>query len=101
MPLNSTSVTLQFSIEELLYLWLRSKMVDAAIKFNDGGAQFEVSRALIDDHSDTVLGRLASDTSNDDSNKPVFVDRDGNILAHVLNYLSYVRQVCPACVVVP
>ena len=61
------------------------------MKFNVGGRHFEVSRALIDSHSDTMLGKLASDTWNEDPEKPVFIDRDGDIFARVLNYLRYGR----------
>ncbi len=62
------------------------------IKFNVGGRHFEVSRALvINDHSETVLGKLVSETWNDDHGKPVFIDRDGDIFAQILNYLRYGR----------
>ena len=61
------------------------------VKFNVGGKHFEVSRALIDGHSDTMLGKLVSDTWNDDATEPVFVDRDGDIFSCVLNYLRYGR----------
>ncbi|KAL7542894.1 hypothetical protein ACHAXR_012195 [Thalassiosira sp. AJA248-18] len=62
---------------------------EATVKFNVGGKQFEASRALIDAHSDTMLGRLVSDTWNEDPGKAVFIDRDGDIFAHILNYLRY------------
>ncbi len=61
------------------------------IKFNVGGRHFEVSRALLDGHSETVLGKLVSDTWNDDPDKAVFIDRDGDIFYHILNYLRYGR----------
>ena len=62
------------------------------VKFNVGGRHFEVSRALvIDGHSETVLGKLVSDTWNDDIGKPVFIDRDGDIFAQILNYFRYGR----------
>ena len=61
------------------------------VKFNVGGRHFEVSRALIDSHLDTVLGKLVSDTWHDDPDKAVFVDRDGDIFAQILNYLRYGR----------
>ena len=65
-------------------------MVDT-VKFNVGGRHFEVSRALIDAHSDTMLGRLVSETWNEDQGKDVFIDRDGELFAHILNYLRYGR----------
>ncbi|KAL7531970.1 hypothetical protein ACHAXR_004344 [Thalassiosira sp. AJA248-18] len=64
-------------------------MSETTVKFNVGGKHFEVSRALIDAHSDTMLGRLVSDIWNEDPGKAVFIDRDGDIFAHILNYLRY------------
>jgi hypothetical protein len=61
------------------------------VKFHVGGRHFEVSRALIVSHSKMVLGLLVSDNWNDDQDKAVFIDRDGDIFAHVLNYLRYGR----------
>lgn len=68
-------------------------MSDAAenVKFNVGGKHFEVSRALIDSHAESVLGKLVSDTWYEDPNKAVFIDRDGDIFAQILNYLRYGR----------
>ena len=62
-------------------------MAEATVKFNVGGKHFEVSRALIDGHPDTMLGKLVSDTWNEDPGKTVFIDRSGYIFAHVLEYL--------------
>jgi hypothetical protein len=59
--------------------------------FNVGGRYFEVSRALIDDHSESLLGKLVSDTWNDDPGKTVFIYRSGDIFTHVLEYLRYGR----------
>jgi hypothetical protein len=61
------------------------------VRFNVGGRLFEVSSALIDGHSEAVLGKLVSDTWNDDPGKAVFIDRSGDIFAHVLEYLRYGR----------
>ncbi|KAL9186339.1 hypothetical protein ACHAXT_005577 [Thalassiosira profunda] len=59
------------------------------VKFNVGGKHFEVARSLIDEHSETMLSRLVSTTWLEDPTKPVFIDRDGDTFAHVLNYLRY------------
>ena len=67
-------------------------MVDT-VKFNVGGRNFEVSRAVVDEHSDTVLGKLVSDASNDNPGKSVFIDQDSDIFAYILNYLLYGRSV--------
>ncbi|KAL7548394.1 hypothetical protein ACHAWF_016834, partial [Thalassiosira exigua] len=61
----------------------------ATVKLNVGGKHFEVSRALIDEHSNTMLERLVSDTWNKNPDKTVFIDRDSDIFAHILNYLRY------------
>jgi hypothetical protein len=61
------------------------------VKFNVGGRNFEVSRAIIDSHSESMLGKLVSDTWYEDPDKAVFIDRDGDIFAQVLNYLRYGR----------
>jgi len=64
-------------------------MASKTVKFNVGGKHFEVSRALIDRHSDTMLGKLVSDAWQEDPEETVFIDRDGDIFACVLNYLRY------------
>jgi lipoate synthase len=61
------------------------------IKFNVGGRHFEVSHDLIDTHSETMLEKLVSDLWQEDPEQEVFIDRDGDIFAHVLNYLRYGR----------
>ena len=61
------------------------------IKFNVGGKHFEVSRDLMEMHSETMLGKLVSEAWQQDPEEPVFIDRDGDIFAHVLNYLRYGR----------
>lgn len=59
------------------------------VKFDVGGRNFKISRALVDEHSDSVLGKLVSQTWNDDPNKEVFIDRSGDLFAQVLEYLRY------------
>ncbi|EJK44350.1 hypothetical protein THAOC_37119 [Thalassiosira oceanica] len=61
----------------------------ATVKFDVGGRLFKTSRSLFDQHKETMLGRLISDTWLDDSTKPIFIDRDGDIFAQVLNFLRY------------
>jgi hypothetical protein len=63
-------------------------MVDT-IKFNVGGRPFEVSRVLIDHKPDTLLAKMISETWEKDPEKPLFIDRDGDLFAYVLNYLRY------------
>jgi hypothetical protein len=65
-------------------------MVDT-VQFDVGGKIFKVSRALIDEHPDTMLAKMISEAweNENDKDKPLFVDRDGDLFAHVLNYLRY------------
>jgi hypothetical protein len=63
-------------------------MVDT-VKFNVGGKHFEVSRALIEQNPDTMLSKMISEVWEKEPEKPMFIDRDGDMFAHVLNYLRY------------
>jgi len=64
---------------------------------NVGGRYFEVSLSLIKQAphcDDTMLSRLVSKEWNNNTNidnptQAIFIDRDGDIFAHVLNYLRY------------
>mmetsp|Transcript_20896 Transcript_20896/g.45363 ORF Transcript_20896/g.45363 Transcript_20896/m.45363 type:complete len:256 (+) Transcript_20896:71-838(+) len=60
-----------------------------AVVLDVGGQHFKLSRSLIERHQDTMLAMLVSDRWNDDPSKPIFIDRDGYIFAHVMNYLRY------------
>jgi hypothetical protein len=70
------------------------------VKFNVGGKHFEVSRALIDEHPDTMLAKMISEAweKKNDEDTPLFIDRDGDIFSHVLNYLRYGSIDLPLCV---
>jgi hypothetical protein len=59
------------------------------VQFNVGGRHFEVSRALIDAIPDSMLARMISETWEKEPGKPMFIDRDGDKFAHVLDYLRY------------
>jgi hypothetical protein len=63
-------------------------MVDT-VKFNVGGRHFEVSRNLIEQNPDTMLAKMISETWDNEPDKPMFIDRDGDLFAQVLNYLRY------------
>jgi len=70
---------------------------NTTVKLNVDGRYFEVSLSLIKQapHVDeTMLSRLVSKewnntTNNDNPTQAMFIDRDGDIFAHVLNYLRY------------
>ena len=68
------------------------------VKFNVGGKLFETAQSLVDQHEGTMLARLVSETWNDDPSKPVFIDRNGDIFSHVLDYLRYGSITLPAMI---
>lgn len=70
------------------------------VTFDVGGKLFKVSRALIDDHPDTMLAKMISEAweKKNDEDTPLFIDRDGDIFSHVLNYLRYGSIDLPLCV---
>eukprot|EP00584_Thalassiosira_punctigera_P018591 CAMPEP_0172560736 /NCGR_PEP_ID=MMETSP1067-20121228/89984_1 /TAXON_ID=265564 ORGANISM="Thalassiosira punctigera, Strain Tpunct2005C2" /NCGR_SAMPLE_ID=MMETSP1067 /ASSEMBLY_ACC=CAM_ASM_000444 /LENGTH=63 /DNA_ID=CAMNT_0013350597 /DNA_START=12 /DNA_END=199 /DNA_ORIENTATION=+ len=53
------------------------------VQFDVGGRLFKTARSLIDQHEGTMLARLVSDTWQEDPTKAVFIDRSGDIFAHV------------------
>jgi len=60
------------------------------IKLNVGGKQFEVSRSVVNQYPETMIGRLVSDTwQNTNHEETIFIDRDGDMFGHVLNYMRY------------
>jgi hypothetical protein len=63
-------------------------MVDT-VKFNVGGRHFEVSRNLIEQNPDTMLAKMISETWDNEPDKPMFIDRDGDKFSLVLDYLRY------------
>ena len=59
-------------------------------KINVGGRHYEVSTSLLlARNPDSMLATLLSDTWREDPSKPIFIDRDGDLFAYVLNYLRY------------
>eukprot|EP00956_Cyclotella_meneghiniana_P011980 scaffold16929_cov44-Cyclotella_meneghiniana.AAC.3 len=68
------------------------------VKFNVGGKMFEVSRALIDQHPNTMLSTMISENWETDTDEPLFIDRDGDIFSHVMNYCRYGSIDLPASI---
>lgn len=70
-----------------------------SVRLDVGGRTFKVSRSLINQHDTTMLARLVSDTwqSVKDSEKSsnLFIDRDGDRFAYVLDFLRYGRVTLP------
>jgi len=60
------------------------------IKLNVGGKRFEVSRSLIKQYSDSMIGKLVSDNwRKTDQTEAIFIDRDGDLFGYILNYMRY------------
>ena len=65
------------------------------VRFNVGGTIYEVSRSLLEQHPDTMLSRLASETwcSGDQNGSDVtnadalFIERDGERFKYCLDYM--------------
>jgi hypothetical protein len=89
---SSSPTTLYYHTSHILPSFFPTTMsTNNTIKFNVGGKHFEVSRDLIEAHSETMLGKLVSDAWQADPEETVFIDRNGDIFAHVLDYLRYGR----------
>jgi hypothetical protein len=59
-----------------------------SIKFNVGGNTYEVSRSLLDQFPNTMIARAASEMWNKKTrskDKPIFIDRNGDRFAYVLD----------------
>lgn len=64
------------------------------VRFNVGGKEITTTRNLINQQPDSMLSTIISDTwnksnSNDSDDKPIFIDRSGDIFHYVLEYLRY------------
>ena len=59
------------------------------IEFNVGGFAYTTSRTTIMSYQDSMLARMCSGMmpTATDSNSRVFIDRDGPLFRHILNYL--------------
>jgi len=73
------------------------KASGTTVRFNVGGTVYEVSRSLLNQHPDTMLARLASDTwqsvgnedddDKDDGNDAIFIERNGERFQYCLDYM--------------
>jgi hypothetical protein len=59
----------------------------ATVKFNIGGLRYEVSRSLLERHSESMLAKIASDQWQEDPESEIFIERDGSTFRYVLKYL--------------
>ena len=62
------------------------------------GMKYQVSRSLLDQHPKTMLARCASSQWLADPNSEIFLDRDGYVFRHVLNYLRDGEVILPITV---
>ena len=64
-------------------------MVNTTVKLNVGGRHYEISSELIEKFPDSVLSTLVSDCQ--DPTEEVFIDRNGDMFAYVLDFMRYGR----------
>ena len=57
------------------------------IIFDVGGRRHRVRELLMHQHRNTMIGQLGLQSIQDGIDEPIFIDRDGDIFVHVLNYL--------------
>ena len=57
------------------------------MKFNIGGLRYEVSRSLLERHSESMMAKIASDQWQEDPESEIFIERDGSTFRYVLKYL--------------
>ena len=62
------------------------------VQFNVGGKHFQISRAVVNNHPDSELSRLMADPSQ---TEPIFIDRNGDVFALVLDYMRHGQVVLP------
>ena len=73
------------------------------VRFNVGGKEITTTRNLINQQPNSMLSTMISDTwdksnSDDSDDKPIFIDRSGDIFYHVLEYLRYGSVVLPTSI---
>jgi hypothetical protein len=70
------------------------------VTFDVGGKIYRVSRSLIEQHDATVLARMISETwqtvgAGEVKGSAIFIDRDGDRFAYVLDFMRYGHVVLP------
>ena len=69
------------------------------VKLNVGGRRFEVSSSLLETQPNSHLAKLITD-KNEDAVDEIFIDRDGDIFQHVLQYLRNGKVSLPSVVTI-
>ena len=67
----------------------------STVYFDVGGTKYRVSRSLIEIYPKTMLARLVSDTWQEDPDKEIFIDRDGDRFRYVLDYMRHRKVSLP------
>ena len=75
-----------------------SQATSASVHFNVGGTPYQVSRSLLEQHADTMLARMASETwqGEDPPEEAMFVERDGGRFGYVLDFMRDGQVSLPA-----
>ena len=75
-----------------------TKSEQKTVQFDVGGQMYRVSKSLIEQHEETMLARLVSDTWLANPDATIFIDRDGERFKYVLDYLRYGKVSLPLTV---
>ncbi|CAB9511166.1 POZ domain-containing protein KCTD16 [Seminavis robusta] len=71
----------------------------AIVRLNVGGSKYEVPKSLIEMYPNTMLARLISEQweggNEQDPNKEIFIDRDGQRFQCVLDYMRDQKAYLP------
>jgi hypothetical protein len=64
----------------------------ATVRFDVGGTIYKVSQSLLEQHPNTMLARMVSETwlteeDNERKDEPLFIDRDGERFRYVLDFM--------------
>uniref|UniRef100_A0A7S2PBS9 BTB domain-containing protein n=1 Tax=Skeletonema marinoi TaxID=267567 RepID=A0A7S2PBS9_9STRA len=101
LPLSTAADQSQASKKQRTNDAVEESSMDNIVTFDVGGKIFKTSRSCLQNHAGIhMLERLVSDTwqKDKDHTKPIFIDRDGDTFAYVLNYLRYGHVTLPATV---
>ena len=88
------------SVYYIFYLQVVSpaiNMSDSIIRLNVGGVYYTTTKATLCRHPDSMLGAMfnGSMPTTIDEDGRYFIDRDGSLFLHVLNYLRSARLALP------
>jgi len=75
-----------------------NEVTATSVHFNVGGTPYQVSRSLLEQHANTMLARMASETwqGEDPPEEAMFVERDGASFSYVLDFMRDGQVSLPA-----